>query len=160
MTTALYAAVLGAAFVVGLAVLAALCIYLLDRAGRRRRRPSPRPRDPYTDAQALAARRRLATTYTGASPGTRAHAARTGALMATVTAPRPAAGALVRLPAWVTDRPYYIETVTDSLIPGWLRLSGRLVLGELGDRPLSCHVPGNQVRSDVARRGGDESWSR
>lgn len=66
MDAATYAAAMCAAFLVGVAALGTLAVYLLDRAANRRDRAAQRPRDraaqrprdPYADAQALAARRR------------------------------------------------------------------------------------------------------
>jgi hypothetical protein len=65
MDAATYAAAMCAAFLVGVAALGTLAVYLLDRAANRRDRAAQRPRDraaqrprdPYADAQALAARR-------------------------------------------------------------------------------------------------------
>ncbi|BCJ39298.1 hypothetical protein Athai_68010 [Actinocatenispora thailandica] len=56
MNATLYAATLGTALVVGLAALAGLTIYLLDRATSRR--SAVVARDPYAQASALAAQRR------------------------------------------------------------------------------------------------------
>lgn len=58
MSAATYAATLGTAYVVGLAMIGALAVYLLDRVTARRHRPIRRLPDPYAEAQALAARRR------------------------------------------------------------------------------------------------------
>jgi hypothetical protein len=57
MDAATYAAAMCAAFLVGVAALGTLAVYLLDRAANRRDRAAQRPRDPYADAQTLAARR-------------------------------------------------------------------------------------------------------
>jgi hypothetical protein len=57
MNAATYAAIMGVAFTVGWAALAALAIYLIERTPTRPYRPAERPRDPYAEAQALAARR-------------------------------------------------------------------------------------------------------
>ncbi|BCJ38352.1 hypothetical protein Athai_58550 [Actinocatenispora thailandica] len=72
MDAATYAAAICAAFLVGVLALGALAVYLLDRATSRRGRATSRRgressrrgravgrlRDPYAEAQALAARRR------------------------------------------------------------------------------------------------------
>ena len=59
MDAATYAAALCATFLIGAVALGALLVCLLDRATTTRRdRPAQRPRDPYAEAQALAARRR------------------------------------------------------------------------------------------------------
>jgi uncharacterized iron-regulated membrane protein len=52
-----YAAAMCAAFLLGVVVLGAVLIYLLDRLIVGRESPAERPRDPYAQAQALAARR-------------------------------------------------------------------------------------------------------
>jgi hypothetical protein len=53
-----YAAAMCAAFLLGVAALGAVLIYLLDRLIVSRESPAQRPHDPYTQAQARAARRR------------------------------------------------------------------------------------------------------
>ena len=60
---------LGSGFVLGLAGLGLLAIYLVDRITSRRSRPAPRPRDPYTEAQQLAARRIVGRATVSAKPG-------------------------------------------------------------------------------------------
>jgi hypothetical protein len=65
MSAATYAAAMCAAFLVGVTALGALAIYLLDRVMTRRDRCAESPRDPYADAQALAARRRLVNEHSG-----------------------------------------------------------------------------------------------
>lgn len=63
MNAITYAAVLGTAFVVGAAAIAILAAYLIDRQASRlrrarRHRSAVALRDPYDEAQALAAHRR------------------------------------------------------------------------------------------------------
>ncbi|BCJ37521.1 hypothetical protein Athai_50240 [Actinocatenispora thailandica] len=58
MNAITYAAVLGTAFVVGAAAVTIVAAYLIDRQAGRRRRSATTLRDPYQQAQELAARRR------------------------------------------------------------------------------------------------------
>lgn len=59
---------------------------------------------------------------------------------------RPVVGDLVALPRYLSDRPYRVLAVADSLIPGWVHLGGYLIHADLTQWLVDYDVPANQLR--------------
>jgi hypothetical protein len=55
-------------------------------------------------------------------------------------------GDLVALPRYLSDRPYRVLAVVDSLIPGWVHLGGYLIHADLTQWLVDYDVPANQLR--------------
>ncbi|BCJ27094.1 hypothetical protein [Actinocatenispora sera] len=63
-----------------------------------------------------------------------------------MSGPRPAVGDLVALPRYLSDRPYRVLAVADSMIPGWVHLGGYLIRADLTQWLVDYEVPANQLR--------------